>query len=427
MGRLRLALLSGERNAEFFLVGAAVLFIVLAWRSLHAAAFTMPPDEGRILAQFVVTIVAGHLALRAVSPRASPILFAVSALLAAIGLAFTTRLAPSVAQDQANWITIGVAAMVVASVAGTRYPVLRPHRYTCAAAAVALLVITGLFGTTINGARLWITVAGQQVQTTELIKVLLVLFLAGYLADEAAVLSMPRLRFAGRTYSALPYLFPLLVAFAAALGALALLKDLGSIAILILFSVATLYVATGRMRFVFWGLGLLALTSALGYVTFDHVQRRIDTWVDPYSDRDGAGYQSIQALYAIEAGGVTGTGLGLGEPDAIPAAPTDYVFSAVAEELGLAGATGVAMLYVVLVFAGLRVALDLRDTYGRLLVASIALLIAIQAAVIMAGNLRLIPTTGITLPFVSYGGSSLIVNFILVGLVAGASHRGRSA
>ena len=412
---------SGERNVELALLAASVGFAILAWRALDAAAFAMPAASGRILAQFVAVVVAGHVGLRAVAPRAAAAPYAVAMLLAAIGLAFVTRLAPGVAANQANWITLGVALMVATAWAARRYRMLRRYRYTAALLAVLLLFATGIFGTTVNGARLWVTVAGQTVQTTELIKLLLVVFLAGYLADEASVLAAPRIRFGGRSYSALPYLIPLAVTWVVALAALALLKDLGTIALLTLLAVAALYVATGRTRFVVAGVVLLAVTGAFGYVAFDHARTRIDIWRDPYSDASGAGYQSLQATYAIEAGGITGEGLGLGQPDAIPAAPTDYVFSAVAEELGLAGALGAVLLYVVLLFAGLQVAVRAVDDHGRLLAAIIALLIAIQAAVIIAGNLRIIPTTGITLPFVSYGGSSLVVNFVLVGLLLGIS------
>jgi cell division protein FtsW (lipid II flippase) len=210
-----------------------------------------------------------------------------------------------------------------------------------------------------------------------------------------------------------------------AIAALALLRDLGSIALLLLLVMGSLYVATGRLRFVAGGLALLAFTGVFGYFAFSHVQARVDVWLHPYEDAAGVGYQTVQSIYAIQAGGVTGEGLGLGQPDAIPAATTDYIISAIAEELGLAGATGVVLLYVVLLFAGLRIALDARDDYGRLLAASIAMLIAIQAAVIIAGNLRVIPTTGITQPFVSYGGSSLVINYALVGLLLGISNRAR--
>jgi cell division protein FtsW len=173
-------------------------------------------------------------------------------------------------------------------------------------------------------------------------------------------------------------------------------------------------------------MALLAATGLIGYFAFGHVETRVDMWLDPGADPGGSGYQAMQATYAIQAGGITGEGPGLGQPDVVPAAPTDYVYTAIAEELGLAGAAGVALLYVVFLYVGLRIAAEAPDTYGRLLSATIALLVAVQAAVIIAGNLRIIPTTGITLPFVSYGGSSLVVNFGLAGLLAGISHASRA-
>lgn len=203
--------------------------------------------------------------------------------------------------------------------------------------------------------------------------------------------------------------------------AIGLLRDLGNIMLLMMLAVGALYLATGRLRFVFGGIALLVVALVLGYLAFGHVRTRIDVWLDPHADAQGAGFQSLQSVYAIQAGGITGEGLGLGQPNAIPVVTTDYIFSAIGEELGLAGALGVVFLYVAFLFAGLRVALQTDDAYGSLLAACIALLVAIQAAVIIAGNLRLIPTTGITLPFVSYGGSSLVVNFALVGLLLGIS------
>jgi peptidoglycan glycosyltransferase len=414
-------LTSANRNLELVLLGGSAAFILLAWRALDAAGFAMPAGSERILTQFLVAAAAGHVGLRIVAPQAAAQPYAVVLLLTAIGLAFVTSLAPDVAQNQANWITLGIALMVAAAFAGRYYERLRSYKYTAALIAVVLLVATGLFGTSINGARLWFTVAGQTFQTTELIKVFLVVFLAGYLADEASVLAAPRLRFGGRTYSALPYLLPLLLTLVVAMMALALLKDLGSIALLLLLVISALYVSTGRLRFVLGGVALLFLTAVMGYMAFGHAKARIEVWRDPYAEAEGAGYQTIQSLYAVQAGGVTGEGLGLGEPNDIPAVTTDYIFSAVAEELGLAGALGVVLLFTVLLFAGLRAAIAAPNDYGKLLAACIALLIAIQAAVIIAGNLRIIPTTGITLPFVSYGGSSLVVNYLLVGLLLGIS------
>ncbi|MGH2627829.1 MAG: FtsW/RodA/SpoVE family cell cycle protein, partial [Anaerolineales bacterium] len=384
-------------------------------------AVTVPSGFRGILTQFIVVMILGHIGLRVLAPRASRSPYAVAMLLTAIGLAFVARLAPDVAQDQSLWVTIGVAVMLGGVVVGQRYRRLRQYRYTAALIAVLLLLATGIFGDTINGARLWITVAGQTVQTTELIKIFMLIFLAGYLADSAGVLSAPRLTFGGRSYSALPYLVPLGLILLVAVVALGLLKDLGTIALLLLVTIGALYVATGRLAFVAGGFALLAITGLVGYQLFDHVETRIDVWLHPFDDALATGYQTSQALFAIEAGGVTGEGLGRGSPDVIPAVPTDYIFSAIGEELGLAGALGIVLLFVLLLFSGLRIAVQAPDEYGRLLALSMALLIAVMAFVIIAGNLGLIPTTGITLPFVSYGGSSLVVNFALIGILLGIS------
>jgi cell division protein FtsW (lipid II flippase) len=421
--RARLTLTSSQRNTELFLMAGAVAFLILAWRALSAAAVDLPEGTERVIPQFLAAALAGHVGLRIFAPRAAEQPFAIVLLLAAIGLAFVTRLAPDVAQDQVNWVTLGVVGMVATAAFSRWYGLLPQFKYTAAVAAALLLFVTGIFGETFGGARLWLNIAGQTVQTTELIKLLLLVFLAGYLAEKADVLSASRIRFAGRTYSALPYLVPLLGTWAVAMLSLALLRDLGTIAILLMLAVSALFLATGRLRFVLGGMALLAFTGALGYLAFSHAQVRIDVWLDPYSDPSGAGYQSLQSLYAFQAGGVTGEGLGLGQPTAIPAVTTDYIFSAIGEELGMAGATGVVLLFGVLVTSGLRVALSTRDDFSRLLACGVALLFGIQALVIIAGTLRLIPTTGITLPFVSYGGSSLVVNFVLLGLLLGLSDR----
>lgn len=413
-------LVARERNVELALIAGSLAFVLLALRSLDAAAFELPSASTRIVTQFVVSALAGNFALRVLAPRALPQAYALALFLAAVGLAFVIRLAPESAQDQANWISIGILAFAVFCWLGTRAELLVRYTYTAGAAALGLLVLTGVVGTTINGARLWIVVGGQTIQTTELIKLLLLVFLAGYLSQHGAVLATPRFRIGQRTYSNLPYLIPLVGMLFAAVAALALLKDLGSIALLVLLSVAMLYVATGRARYLLWGALLLVLTGAAGYFAFTHAQVRIDTWLDPEADAGGAGYQTMQATYAIQAGGITGEGLGRGQPDSVPAAVTDYVFSAVAEELGLAGASALVLLYLALLYAGLRGSLAARDLNRQYLCSGAALLLAIQAGVIIAGNLRLIPTTGITLPFVSYGGSSLVVNFALIGMMLGA-------
>jgi cell division protein FtsW (lipid II flippase) len=433
VGNVTAAFTARERNLELFLLVAALGFAIIGEYALQQSPATLPGNAHSVVIQFAATVLLGHFALRLAAPRASLAVYASAALLSAIGLVVALRLSVAVdevglARDQANWISIGVALMAVTALLGRRYELLTRFRYTAAAMAILLLLLTGLIGEEVNGARLWISIAGQNVQTTELIKVLVIIFLAGYLAREAPVLSVPPFRMgalnlATGRFATARRLLPLLVALGAAMGVLLLIKDLGSIAILLLFSAATLYVATGRALYIILSLGALFAVAIGGYFLVDHAQTRIETWLDPYADADVSGYQSLQAIYAIEAGGITGEGLGMGQPQAIPAATTDYVFAAIGEELGLAGAFGVTMVYLLFLVAALRSAMDAPDRFGRLLAASIGLLIAIQAAVIIAGNLRLIPTTGITLPFVSYGGSSVVVNFILVGLLAAVSHR----
>ncbi len=420
---VRQGLLSTHRNFELLLLIVSGAFVLLAYESLDRSPVELPVNADRIFIQFTATVVAGHLALRVLCPKAPAQVYAIAMMLAAIGLVFVMRLAPEEAGDQVNWITIGVVLMSITLAAGRRYELLRRYKYSAAFLALVLLFVTGVFGTTINGARLWLTFGGFTIQTTELIKVGLIVFLASYLADEASVLSMPRLRVGNRTYSALPYLLPLLATWFATIAALALLRDLGSVAILLLLGTAALYIATGRAMYVVVGVLLVAATGALGYMLFDHAQVRIDTWLNPLETPLGAGYQSSQAMFAIQAGGVSGEGVGMGTPDIIPAAPTDYIYSAIAEELGLIGAVSVILLFALLVVAGMRIALLCREPFGRMLAATISLLIGIQAVVIIAGNLRLIPTTGITLPLVSYGGSSIVVNMVLLGLLLAIAER----
>ncbi|GIW12890.1 MAG: hypothetical protein KatS3mg062_0329 [Tepidiforma sp.] len=415
-----------ERGAEAALLAGSFAVLLIGWRALAAADFSLPGGMVRIVAQAAVCVIAMHACTRVLAPRARPEVLPSATLLASLGIILVTRLAPGSAAQQANWLAVAALAYAAGLAAGLVPTRLRALTYTSGLLAVLTLVATGLFGETINGARLWVRIAGQSVQTTEFIKALVVLFLAGYLSDAAGALVRQGGRLAAVSVRGTAYILPLTLVLAGAMAALALLRDLGSIALLLLLSVAMLYVSTGRVRFAAGGLALVLITGLFGYFAFDHVKGRVDAWLDPYSDPAGGGYQSLQATYAVNAGGITGTGLGRGMPTVVPAASTDYVFAAAAEELGLAGAAGILVLYATLLHSGLRVAAEGTDSFQRLLAAAIALLIAIQAAVIIAGNLRLIPTTGITLPFVSYGGSSLVVNFGLVGLLVGLSQSSRA-
>ncbi len=418
--RLAAALLSEDRNFELITVAGALGFLALGIVALSRSPAGAPEASTVVFAHVAATFALLHLGLRLLNPSARAILPA-PALLTSLGLLFVMRLAPEVAGDQATWVSVGAAAALLGAWAGGHRRWLRRFTYTWGLLTLVLLALTGIFGRTINGARLWVVVAGQSVQTTELIKVLLVLFMAGYLSRESAVL---RVEPAWRSWR---YLVPLGVFFVATLAALALLRDLGTMAILAATAVLLLWATTGRTSYLLFGILLLAASGLLGFELFSHVRARVDAWLHPFDDPLGTGYQTVQATFALANGGVTGVGPGFGMPDVIPAAPTDYVFAAIVEELGAAGGTAVVLLFLVWLVAGLQVARGALDEFDRALALGITLLLAIQAAVILAGNLRLIPATGVTLPFVSYGGSSLVVNFGLVGLLSGLSQANAAA
>jgi len=412
--RLAAALRSGDRNFELFAVALALGFLVLGALLLARSPAGLPVSANALIAQVAATFIALNIGLRVLTPSARAIAPA-PLLLAALGLLLVIRLAPEVADDQANWVSLGAVAALAGAWLGERRRWLRRFTYTWGFLAVLLLAFTGLFGETINGARLWVVVAGQSVQTTEFIKVLLILFVAGYLSQEAGGLR------AEPTWRSWRYLLPLGVFFLSALAALALLRDLGTMAILAATVVLLVWVATGRTSYLLLGALLLVGSGLLGYELFGHVRARVDAWLHPFDDPLGTGYQTVQATFALANGGVTGGGPGFGLPDIIPAAPTDFVFAAIVEELGAAGGVAVILLFLAWFTTGLQVASRTVDEFDRALAAGITLLLSVQAAVILAGNLRLIPATGVTLPFVSYGGSSLVVNFGLVGLLSGLS------
>ncbi|HEY0582549.1 MAG TPA: FtsW/RodA/SpoVE family cell cycle protein, partial [Chloroflexota bacterium] len=251
---------------------------------------------------------------------------------------------------------------------------------------------------------------------------LLVIFLAAYLEDYRELLSVAGRRVGKLHLPPLPYLAPILVMVGAALLLFWLQKDLGPALLFSTVLLTMLYIASGRASYVVLGLGLLILGGALASMLFDHVHTRVVIWLDPWSHRENLGYQLVQALYALGSGGVLGSGLDMGAPRYIPAVHTDFVIAAVGEELGLAGTLAVVSMFVLLVGRGFLIALQARSGFSALLAAGLTSVLGLQALIILAGTLELIPLTGITLPFVSYGGSSVVVNFVIVGLLLRIAH-----
>jgi cell division protein FtsW (lipid II flippase) len=378
---------------------------------------------------FLSLYLVAHLLLRIALPQADPYLLPSVALLTAIGEVEIYRMFPTLARDQAIWIVVGLVLFAVVIFTARDVRRLEELRYTFGFGAVLLLAATIALGTSINGARLWIRVGGYEIQPGEFAKVLLVLFLAGYLRENREVLERPTRRLLGIGVPALRHSLPLLIVWGATLVLLVAMNDLGSSLLFYGVMVAMLYVATGRPLYVGGAILAFAAGAAAAIQVASHVQTRISGWLHPWAHEHTSSYQIAQSLYTVADGGIFGTGFGRGYVMAnahqtiIPAAQTDFIFSVVSTETGLAGASAVILVYLVVVYRGLKIASLADDGFSKLLATGLAFVFGLQAFVIIGGVLKLVPLTGLTLPFVSYGGSSVVANFALIALLLAVSQR----
>ena len=366
-----------------------------------------------------------HITLRIFLPRADPLLLPVSAGLTFVGMVMIYRLDPGLAMEQSIWIAVAAASFVLVVLFLRNYELLAQYKYTLAVAALLLLASTMVLGTEVNGARLWLRIGPLSFQPSEIAKILLVIFLAAFFAEKHELLSVSTHRVLGVKVPELKYFGPLLLMWGVSVLMMIFQKDLGSSLLFFGIFICMLYAATSRKSYVFVGLALFLLGAYLCYLSFGHVETRVMTWLHPFNPAtiENESYQITQSLFALSSGGISGCGLGLGQPNSIPSVTTDFIFSAVGEELGLLGAVSVVVMYVLFVARGIKVALTQRDDFGKLLAFGLVSIIALQSFIIMGGVTRLIPLTGITLPFMSYGGSSLLANFILLALLLVLSDR----
>ncbi len=433
------------RPRELALLAAVVLAIAVGSLSLGLARTgRLEPADPAALAAFAGGLLAAHAALVLAGRRVDEVLLPAAALLGGIGLLVMERLPQDLVVQaigpwtlglgtlQLAWLGVALAVATTIAVVMRSGRGLRLYKYTWAAGGLVLLALTFLFGSEVNGSRLTLDVGPVSGQPSELLKVILVVFFAAYLAENRALLADARVRLAGPiTVPPLPYLAPIGAMLTLALGMVVIERDLGAALLFYAVFLGLLFLATGHRTDVVLGLLLFAAGFALLAVLFPHVQQRIEAWLDPWADPLGAGYQSIQALHAFARGGLVGTGLGGGLPEVggrlpIPAVHTDFPLAAIGEELGMTGVAAVLAAYLVIVERGLRIAAAARDDFRSFLAAGLALVVGVQAAIISGGNLKLIPLTGITLPFVSYGGSSLLANAIVIGMLLALSDRGAS-
>ncbi len=347
---------------------------------------------------------------------------ALAVVLAALGLAMVARLAPEMAEKQQLWILISLVLAIVFAPAFSQFRRFAAYKYLWVVASLALFALLLAFGQEVNGARLWIRLGPVQYEPIELIKLFIVFFLAAYLAETADVIGNAR---PWSLRANVKYLGPLFVGWGASMAILVVQRDLGMATLLLATFATLLFVATRRIDIVLFGALLFAVGAFWAVHHYPYVQTRIAVWRNPFSDPLHAGYQSSQAYYSLAAGGVVGSGYRLGHPEFIPDVWTDYVYAAFSEEFGLIGALIVLAIFLDVVRRIFATGLEQPDLYTKLLATGLGATLGFQVVIIVSGVIGLLPLTGITLPFMSYGGSSLVANFLLVALVWAMSARPR--
>ena len=346
--------------------------------------------------------------------RRDDVLPALAVLLAALGLATIARLSAESAQRQIWWLCVSLLLVVVAAPWLEQFRRLAVYKYLWVLGSVALFALLAVFGQEIGGARLWIRVGPLQYEPIELIKLFMVFFMAAYLAETGDVIAAAKpwsLRANAR------YLGPLFIGWGASMTILVLERDLGMATLLLATFAAMLYVATRRLDLIIFGAGVFALGALWAVQRYPYVATRIAVWRNPFADPLGAGYQALQGLFSLAAGGIAGTGYGLGHPQLIPDASTDYILAAWGEDFGAIGICLLLAAFALVVRRALLSGVRQPDLYAKLLATGLAATLGFQVCIIAGGVLGLFPLTGITLPFFSYGGSSLLANFLLVALV----------
>jgi cell division protein FtsW (lipid II flippase)/cell division protein FtsI/penicillin-binding protein 2 len=414
-----------SRNTELMLLLAAAPPVLLVFALAGTAearefGWELLYIPGGLLAAFL----AAHLAVRRFASGADPALLPISFVLSGLGLAFVTRLDAELGASQVVWLFLAVAALVATLVVVPSLEHLARYKYTIMLVGFLLLILPGLIGTEVNGARLWIRIGGFSFQPGEIARIAIIVFLAAYLAENREMLSVSTRKILGMRLPEPRTLGPLVLMWALSLFVLVFQRDLGASLLLFGIFLVMLYSATGRPGYVLVGTGLFAVGAVVAWRLFTHVQTRVDIWLNPFADPSGRGYQLVQSLFALGAGGMLGTGVGQGLPGRIPFVETDFIFTAIGEELGLLGATAVVVCFLAFALRGLSTAVRARSDMAAFTATGVVAAIALQAFVIIGGVSRLIPLTGITLPFVSYGGTSLVATFILLGLLLHAGNEG---
>lgn len=419
-----------RRNAELVLLVLAAAVVVLNYVALGISIEGDVPADLALYGGGLLVLAAGaHLVLRFFAPAADPVLLPAAFVLNGLGVVMVRRidLALAIGRDeftpfapaQALWTLVSVAAFCALIVALRDHRLLDQYRYLFGVGAVVLLLLPSLpfIGREINGARIWLDLGLFSFQPGELAKIGLAIFFAAYLAEKRELLATAVSRLGPVRLPPVRSFGPVAVVWVASLLVLIFQRDLGLSLLLFGMFLVLLYVATERGLYLLGGLALFAVGGFLAYQVFGHVRQRIDIWLDPFADYQGEGYQLVQSLFAMGDGGVFGVGLGQGRPDFIPFVNTDFIFSAFAEELGLLGATALLLCYFLIAGRAFSIAVRCRDEFGTLLAACLGIVFSLQTFVIVGGVTTLIPLSGMTLPLMSYGGSALLSNYLLIAVL----------
>lgn len=418
MAPLRARTTNSRRSTELLLlIFAAIpvtllyaMYLVNAHVELSLSSLSVPLG---LFASFAVA----HIAVRRFAPGADSAILPLVFLLSGIGIAFVTRLAPGLAMSQVAWLFLSVAAMIVVLAATPSIEALAQYKYTMGVAGVVLLLLPILIGTERGGSKLWIVFGPFSFQPGEIAKILIVCFLAAYLAQNRELLSASTRKIGPFALPRPRMLAPLFLMWGLSLLLVIFERDLGSALLFFTFFVVMLYVCTGRVSYVIISLLLLALGAVFCYTMFAHVRTRVQIWLDPFQDPSNKGLQIVQSLYSLADGGMVGSGIGKGLPTLIPVVESDFIFSAMGEELGLLGGSAILIAFMLLAVRGFVTAARAKTDIAAFTATGLTTAISFQAFLIVAGVTRFLPLTGVTLPFMSQGGSSLLASFIIVALL----------